>query len=262
MPRLGLGAWKMKDEDETAHAVRTAVSAGYRSIDTASIYGNEESLGRAILQCGLPRDELFITTKLWNKDHSYSSTFTACEDSLRNFGLDYLDLYLIHWPVAQQYQEIWEAFVQLRKEGKVRAIGVSNFQIHHLTELMSTSSVVPAVNQVEFHPWLTQGPLLAFCNKHRIQVEAWSPLMQGHFREIPELAEIAACYSKSVPQIILRWNLQKEVITIPKSVHTDRIIENANIFDFHLHEEHMRCIDALNQDQRFGDDPDHFQFRD
>jgi diketogulonate reductase-like aldo/keto reductase len=262
MPWLGLGVWKSKDGVEVTHAVRTAIDAGYRSIDTAAIYGNEEGVGRAIKECSVPRSELFITTKLWNKGHTYKSTLVACEESLRKLGLDYLDLYLIHWPVGTEYQEQWRAFAQLQKEGKVRSVGVSNFQIHHLKDLISSSSVIPAVNQVELHPLLTQQPLLDFCGEHGIQPVAWSPLMQGHFRELPQLDELAKHYGKSVPQVILRWNLQKGIITIPKSVKKQRMVENADIFDFWLSKEHMLQIDALNENRRFGDDPDQFKFRD
>ncbi|MFB5763232.1 aldo/keto reductase [Paenibacillus medicaginis] len=262
MPWLGLGLWKVKNPDEISRVIRDALTAGYRSVDTAAIYGNEMQVGEAVKRYGLPRRELFLTTKLWNKNATYDGTITACEASLQRLGTDYIDLYLIHWPIQGQYREIWEAFIELQKQGKVRAIGVSNFQIHHLTELMANSSVKPAVNQVEFHPLLTQEPLLAFCKQHQIQMEAWSPLMQGNFRCIPLLSDIASVYGKTVPQIILRWNLQKGVITIPKSSRPERLVENADIFNFHLSQEHMLAIDALNLNQRFGEDPNQFAFRD
>ncbi|MFB5269076.1 aldo/keto reductase [Paenibacillus enshidis] len=262
MPCLGLGLAKIKKTEQIDDIVRNALTTGYRSLDTAEIYGNEMLVGQAVKRYGIPRRELFITTKLWNKNATYDRTIAACELSLQRLGMDYIDLYLIHWPIKGQYQEVWEAFIELQKQGKVRAIGVCSFQIHHLQELLSASNIIPAINQVEFHPLLTQEPLLAFCKKHHIQVEAWSPLMQGNFRFIPKLSEIALLYGKSVPQIILRWNLQKGVITIPKSTRSEHLTENTDIFDFHLSQEHMLAIDALNLNQRFGEDPDQFRFRD
>lgn len=258
MPWLGLGVWKAKDGNEVIHAVQTAIASGYRSIDTAAIYDNEAGVGKAINECGVPRDELFITTKLWNTDHGYKQTVDAFHKSLQKLGLDYLDLYLIHWPVKDKYKETWEAFLELHAQGKVRAIGVSNFQEHHLTELASFSGITPAVNQVELHPLMTQKPLLAFCQNRGIQIEAWSPLMRGQFLEHRLLIELAERHVKSPAQIILRWHLQNHVVSIPKSVTKQRIIENTNIFDFELSAEEMSSINALNQNRRFGADPDSF----
>ncbi|OAB35264.1 glyoxal reductase [Paenibacillus macquariensis subsp. defensor] len=258
MPWLGLGVWKATDGNEVIHAVQTAITAGYRKIDTAAIYDNEIGVGTAIRHCGVPRTELFITTKLWNADQGYRQTLQAFHESLRKLGLDYLDLYLIHWPVKDKYQETWEAFLDLYELGKVRAIGVSNFQDYHLQELLNFSHIIPAVNQVELHPRLTQKPLLAYCKQHGIQLEAWSPLMRGQFLDHPILINLSDLHAKSVAQIILRWNLQNNVVVIPKSVQEHRIIENLNIFDFELSTEDMAAIDTLNQDHRLGADPNNF----
>lgn len=260
MPWLGLGVWKVEEGNEVITSVKSAIAAGYRSIDTAAAYGNEEGVGQAIRECGVPREELFITTKLWNKNQGYESTLKAFDESMKKLGLDYLDLYLIHWPVKDKYRDTWRAFNKLYEGGKVKAIGVSNFQIHHLNDILEDGDVVPAVNQVEYHPRLTQKPLLDFCKKQGIQLEAWSPLMQGKLLDQPELMKIAEKHQKSVTQIILRWDLQNGVVTIPKSVKEHRIIENADIFDFELTTEDMASIDRLNEDQRVGPDPDNFNF--
>ncbi|MBO8163492.1 MAG: aldo/keto reductase [Brevibacillus sp.] len=259
MPWLGLGVWKAKEGDEVKKAVRWALETGYRSIDTAAIYGNESGVGEAIRESGIPRDQLFITTKVWNADQGYETTLKAFEESRKRLGLEYLDLYLVHWPVKGKYKETWKALEKLYKDGYVRAIGVSNFQIHHLQDLMADSEQVPVVNQVEYHPLLTQQPLLSFCREHRIQLEAWSPLMQGNLDQ-PLLDRLADKYGKTPAQIVLRWDLQNEVVTIPKSVTEQRIRENADIFDFTLSDEDMAQISALNQNKRFGPDPDNFDF--
>jgi diketogulonate reductase-like aldo/keto reductase len=260
MPWLGLGVWKVEEGNEVITSVKSAIAAGYRSIDTAAAYGNEEGVGQAIRECGVPREELFITTKLWNKNQGYESTLKAFDESMKKLGLDYLDLYLIHWPVKDKYRDTWRAFNKLYEGGKVKAIGVSNFQIHHLNDILADGDVVPAVNQVEYHPRLTKKPLLDFCKKKGIQLESLSPLMQGKLLDQPELMKIAEKHQKSVTQIILRWDLQNGVVTIPKSVKEHRIIENADIFDFELTTEDMASIDRLNQDQRVGPDPDNFNF--
>ncbi|MEK3738327.1 aldo/keto reductase [Paenibacillus sp. FSL R7-0048] len=259
MPWLGLGVYKTKDGEEVIHAVKTAVELGYRSIDTAAGYNNEEGVGQAIRDCGVARDELFITTKVRNPDQGYESTLKAFEDSRRKLGLDYLDLYLIHWPVAGKYRETWKALIHLQKEGLIKSIGVSNFQVHHLKDIIEDTGVVPVVNQVEFHPLLTQRELLKYANEQGIQLEAWSPLMQGNL-DLPLLNELAEKYGKTPAQIVLRWDLQQGVITIPKSVHADRIKENAGFFDFTLSDEDVKAIEGLNKDHRFGPDPDNFNF--
>lgn len=259
MPWLGLGVYKTNDGDEVIHAVKTAVELGYRSIDTAAGYNNEEGVGQAIRECGVARDELFITTKVRNPDQGYESTLKAFEVSRRKLGLDYIDLYLIHWPVAGKYRETWKALIHLQKEGLIKSIGVSNFQIHHLKDIIEDTGVVPVVNQVEFHPLLTQRELLKYANEQGIQLEAWSPLMQGNL-DLPLLQELAEKYGKTPAQIVLRWDLQQGVITIPKSVNADRIKENAGFFDFTLSDEDVKAIEDLNKDHRFGPDPDNFNF--
>lgn len=264
MPWLGIGVFKVEEGSELVEAIKSAVRHGYRSIDTAAIYGNESSVGQGIREAlhenNLAREELFVTSKVWTVDLGYESTLAAYETSLNKLGLAYLDLYLIHWPVAGKYKDAWRALETLYQQGRVKAIGVSNFQIHHLEDLMKDAEIKPMVNQVEFHPFLTQKELLSFTKKHNIQLEAWSPLMQGQLLDHPVLKEIADKHGKSVAQVILRWDLQHEVITIPKSTKEHRIIENASIFDFELTKDEMDQIDALNQNRRVGPDPDNFDF--
>ncbi|MED4073911.1 aldo/keto reductase [Priestia endophytica] len=256
MPWMGLGVFKVEEGEEVVESVKAALRNGYISIDTAAIYGNEEGVGKAIKESGIPREDLFITTKLWNSEQGYEKTLKAFETSMEKLGLDYLDLYLIHWPGKDKYKDTWKAFEKLYKDGRIRAIGVSNFQVHHLEDLMSEAEVKPMVNQVEFHPHLTQKELLAFCKEQGIALEAWSPLKQGQLLDEPLLKEIAEKYNKSVAQVILRWDLQHGVITIPKSTKEHRIIENADVFDFELSQEEVEKIDSLNQDSRAGSHPD------
>ncbi|GGE29086.1 glyoxal reductase [Pullulanibacillus camelliae] len=256
MPIFGLGVYKVEEGPEVKNAVRAALEAGYRSIDTASFYANEEGVGEAIKEAGVPREELFITTKVWNNQQGYESTLKAFEESRQKLGLEYVDLYLVHWPIKGKYKETWRALETLYKEGKVRAIGVSNFKEHHLDDLLADSEVVPAVNQIELHPRLTQESVRAYCKEKGIKVEAWSPLMRGRLMEEPTLVELARKYNKTPAQIILRWDVQNDIITIPKSVKKDRIIENSAIFDFELTNEEMQRIDRLNQNERTGMDPD------
>ncbi|MFP7298217.1 aldo/keto reductase [Neobacillus niacini] len=260
MPWLGLGVYKVQEGEEALQAVKAAIKAGYRSIDTAALYQNEESVGQAIKESGVPREELFITTKVWNEDQRNDSVLEAFETSIQKLGLDYVDLYLIHWPVKEKYKQTWKVLEQLYKEGRIRAIGVSNFQIHHLEDLQSIAEIKPMVNQVELHPLLAQAELRDYCRKQEIQIEAWAPLGQGRLLEHPVLKEIAAKYNKSTAQVILRWDIQNGIVTIPKSVKESRIIENAAIFDFSLTETDIQKINALNEDKRFGGDPDHFTF--
>lgn len=264
MPWFGLGVFKVAEGPELVNAVKTAIKHGYRSIDTAEIYENEEGVGQAIQEVmketGISREELFITSKVWNADLGYESTIAAYETSLTKLGLDYLDLYLIHWPVEGKYKEAWRAFETLYKEGKVKAIGVSNFHVHHLEELMKDAEINPMVNQVEYHPRLTQNEIKSFCQNHGIQLGAWSPLMQGQLLDNQVLQEIADKYEKSIAQVILRWDLQNGVVTIPKSTKEHRIVENATVFDFVLFEEDVERIDGLNQHVRVGPDPDNFNF--
>lgn len=260
MPWIGLGVFKVQDEEEVVSSIKAALETGYRSIDTAAIYGNEEGVGRAIAESNVPREELFITTKVWNSNHGFESTLAAFDESMEKLGLDYLDLYLIHWPLPHQrkYVETWKALEKLYKDGRVRAIGVSNFKIHHLEDILSKCEIKPMVNQVEYHPRFNQRELHEFCKKNGIQLEAWSPLMQGDLLKEPILVEIANKYNKSTAQVIIRWDLQTEVVTIPKSTKPHRIAENADVFDFELSQEDMDKINALNTDQRMYADPDDF----
>ena len=264
MPWFGLGVFKVEEGPELVNAVKVAIKHGYRSIDTAAIYENEEGVGQGIREglkeAGISREDLFVTSKVWNADLGYESTIAAYEKSLQKLGLEYLDLYLIHWPVEGKYKEAWRALETLYKEGKVKAIGVSNFQIHHLKDLMEDAEVKPMVNQVECHPRLTQKEVQAFCKEQGIQLEAWSPLMQGELLDNEVLQAIATNHGKSVAQVILRWDLQNGIVTIPKSTKEHRIVENSTVFDFELTEEEMNQIDGLNQNHRVGPDPDNFDF--
>lgn len=264
MPWMGLGVFKVEEGTELVEAVKAAVKHGYRSIDTAAVYANETSVGQgireALAETGLKREDLFVTSKVWNADLGYESTLAAYETSLKKLDLEYLDLYLIHWPVAGKYKDAWRALEKLYKDGRVKAIGVSNFQVHHLEDLMNDTEIIPVVNQVEFHPLLNQKELRDFTKKHNIQLEAWSPLMQGELLGHPLLKEIADKYGKSIAQVILRWDLQHGVVTIPKSTKEHRIVENASLFDFELSPEDMDRIDSLNEDRRVGPDPDNFDF--
>ncbi|MBY0206411.1 aldo/keto reductase [Paenibacillus polysaccharolyticus] len=260
MPWLGFGVFKVKDGDEVVSAVKTAIEAGYRSIDTAKVYNNESGVAQGIRESGIAREDLFITTKVWNSDQGYESTLAAFEESMQRLELEYLDLYLIHWPVKGKYKDTWRALEKLYKEGRVRAIGVSNFQTHHLEDLLMDATIKPAVNQVELHPLLTQKELRDYCSTHEIQIEAWSPLGQGNLMEHPLLQDIAAKYGKSPAQVILRWDLQNGIVTIPKSVTPERIHANTELYDFELTAEEIEQINGLNEHKRFGSDPDNFNF--
>lgn len=260
MPWFGLGVFKVKEGSEVVDSVKAAIKNGYKSIDTAAVYQNEEGVGQAIKEAGVPREELFITTKVWNADQGYETTLNAFETSMEKLGLEYLDLYLIHWPVAGKYKETWKALEKLYKDGRVRAIGVSNFHVHHLKDLMADAEIKPMVNQVEYHPHLAQTELLEFCKAEGIQMEAWSPLKQGELLSEPTIVEIAEKHGKSPAQVILRWNLQNGVVTIPKSIKEHRIVENADVFNFELSAEDMDRLNGLNKDERVGPDPDNFDF--
>jgi diketogulonate reductase-like aldo/keto reductase len=246
MPQLGFGVWQVPD-DEAETAVATALEAGYRSIDTAAIYGNEEGTGKAIAASGLPREELFVTTKLWNDDQGYDATLRAFETSLAKLGLEYVDLYLIHWPLPSQdrYVDTYKAFEKLHADGLIRAIGVSNFLPEHLDRLIAETSVVPAVKQIELHPHLQQRA-----------VEAWSPLGQGKgLLEVPAIVAIARKHDRTPAQVVLRWHIQLGNVVIPKSVTPSRIKENIDVLDFSLDDEDLAAISALNEDRRLGPDP-------
>lgn len=260
MPWLGFGVFQVQDGQEVEQAVRWALKAGYRSIDTAAIYGNELGVGKAIQESGVKRDDIFLTTKVWNEDLRKRRTLEAFNDSLERLGTDYVDLCLIHWPVKGCYKDAWKTLEDIYKSGKVKAIGVSNFLVNHLEDILADGHITPAVDQVEFHPYLRQPNLLTFCKKHNIQLEAWSPLMRGKILTVPEILKLADKYQKTSAQIVLRWDLQHGVVTIPKSVHRERIFENIQIFDFELLPEHMALLDQLDQGNRIGPDPDNFEF--
>ncbi len=260
MPYLGLGVWQTRDGEEVINAVKWALEAGYRHIDTAAIYENEAGVGEGIRKSEVPREEVFLVSKVWNSDQGYDATLRAFEASLSKLGTDYLDLYLVHWPVKGRYKETWKALETLYKDKRVRSIGVSNFLKHHLEDLMGRAEIVPMVNQMEFHPYLVQQSLLDFCVEQGIQYEAWSPLMQGNVFDDGTLKEMAERYNKTIAQIVLRWDLQKGVVTIPKSSNKDRILQNGSLFDFELSEKDMGILDRLDRNKRFGPDPDTFDF--
>lgn len=263
MPQLGFGVWQVEDDQATS-AVTKAIEVGYTSIDTAMIYKNEVGVGKAIKEASVPREELFITTKVWNTDQGYENTIKAFEASLERLGLDYVDLYLIHWPTPEfdQYVDTYKALEKLYKDGKVKAIGVCNFEIEHLERLLNECEVVPVLNQVECHPYLAQNELKEFCAKHNIFVEAWSPLDQGGEALQDEVIQkIANSHNKSTAQVILRWHLQNNTIVIPKSVTPSRIEENFNVFDFDLTSDEMNAINELNRNRRKGPHPNEMNVR-
>ncbi|MGO4913077.1 aldo/keto reductase [Leeuwenhoekiella sp. W20_SRS_FM14] len=260
MPYIGLGVYKADDGEEVINAVRWALEAGYRHIDTAKAYDNEKGVGKAIKESKVNRKDIFLTSKVWNDDQGYDSTIQAFNDSLKRLDTDYLDLYLIHWPVEGKYKETWRALEDLYKEGKIKAIGVSNFLKHHLEDLMKDAEIKPMVDQLEFHPWLIQSELQDFCKQNDIQYEAWSPLMQGKAFENETLLELGEKYGKSPAQIVVRWDLQNGVVTIPKSTSKEHIISNSDVFDFELSDLDMKKINALDRDERIGPDPDNFDF--
>ncbi|WP_035532711.1 aldo/keto reductase [Halobacillus kuroshimensis] len=260
IPRVGLGVYKMEDGEEVKQAVQSAVDLGYRHIDTASFYGNEAGVGEGIKACGVPRDELFITTKVWNDEQGYEETLEAFNRSLDKLGVETLDLYLIHWPVLGKFKDTWKALEKLYHEGRVRAIGVCNFMEHHLDELMMDAEVTPMVNQVEFHPALYQEALADYCYQKGIQLEAWAPLARGRYFDAAILKQLAENYQKTPAQVILRWHLQHDVVVIPKSSNPDRQKENFDVFDFDLKSDEMLRIDELHSGDRIGKHPDEFDY--
>ncbi|MFI6574207.1 aldo/keto reductase [Nocardiopsis sp. NPDC050513] len=257
MPQLGFGVWQVSDDD-AQKAVATALEAGYRSIDTAKLYANEAGVGRAVAQAGLPREDLFLTTKLWNDDQGFDRALRAFDASLDRLGTEYVDLYLIHWPTPARglYTETWRALERIRSEGRARSIGVSNFTADHLDRLAAEADVVPAVNQIELHPYLAQNAMRAANAAHGVLTEAWSPLGQGRgLLEDPVLTALADRHGKSAAQVVLRWHLQLGNAVIPKSVTPERIRENIDVFDFELGADDMAAVSSLDRDGRIGPDP-------
>lgn len=262
MPYVGLGVFRLDDLAEAERVVRVALEAGYRHVDTAAVYGNEQAVGRAVRASGVGREELFITTKLWNEDQRSGKVEEAFEMSLRKLEVDYVDLYLIHWPVKEKFVETWAKMEAIYQSGRARAIGVSNFKKHHLETLRARQQVVPAVNQIELHPYLIQQEDLDYCRTQGIQVEAWSPFAANKTGLLQEsvLRQLGEKHRKSPAQIVLRWNYQRGVVVIPKSAHVGRLQENLDIFDFELSASDMEAVSGLNQNRRVGSDPDNFNF--
>lgn len=266
MPLVGYGVFRVPEGEDLAEAVKTAIAKGYRSIDTAQVYRNEESVGRgiraAIEEGMVTREELFITSKVWNDGLSYEETLAAYNSSLEKIGLDYLDLYLVHWPgIDTNYLDVYKALEKIYQDGRVRSIGVSNFHVHHLENLLKETTIVPVINQIEFHPHLTQEKVRAYCTDKGIQVEAWSPLMNGALLEEALIQELASKYGKTPAQIVLRYDVQHNVVTIPKTMTATRMVENLDVFDFALTDGEMAQLDALNDGLRCGPDPEKFNFK-
>ncbi|SDP22300.1 2,5-diketo-D-gluconate reductase A [Nakamurella panacisegetis] len=261
IPQLGFGVFQI-EPSETVAAVRNAFDVGYRHIDTAEMYGNEKEVGQAIAQSGLDRDDIFVTSKLNNNNIGYDAALTAFDQTLEDLGLEKIDLFLIHWPLAtvRNFVDTWKAFEKIYADGRARSIGVSNFQAHHLRRLHEETTVPPAVNQIEVHPYLTQEALRAFDAEHGIATEAWSPIAQGKVLDDPTIVAIAEAHGKSPAQVVLRWHIQHGSIVFPKSVNVDRMKENFEIFDFELNEGDMGSISSLNRDERTGPDPDVFDW--
>jgi diketogulonate reductase-like aldo/keto reductase len=258
MNRLGLGTYRADSGPDVEGEVAAGLQLGYRLVDTAALYANEESVGSVLRASGVPRDELFVTTKLWNTEQGHDKTLTAFDASLSALGLDYVDLYLVHWPLAGLIGETWKAMEEILASGRARAIGVCNFLPHHLERLLESASVVPAVNQFEFHPRLQQPGLTDYCRRHGVTMQAWAPIMRGRVNLIPQLVQIAQRHRKTPAQVSLRWILQQGITTIPKSVHSERIAENADIYDFALSDDEMAIVTALDTGERIGPDPDRY----
>ena len=259
MPVLGLGVWQSENGKETIDAVHWALDAGYRHVDTARIYRNEEAVGKALRSGSVPRDQVWLTTKIWNDDIRQQRTAAALDESLERLQTDYADLVLLHWPVDGSV-EAWNALERAVEAGKVRAIGLSNFMEKDIESIIRGGNVVPAVNQIEYHPYLAQQEAITTSDAHDIAVTAWSPLMQGNFLDEPTFGRIGESYGKTAAQVVLRWCLQNDIIVIPKSTNQGRIRENGDLFDFELSEQDMQEIDALERGKRFGPDPHDFEF--
>ncbi|ALC84406.1 MULTISPECIES: aldo/keto reductase [Bacillaceae] len=260
MPRIGLGVYKMTEPDIALQAITAALDVGYRHIDTASLYANEKEVGEAVRNSSVSREDIFVTTKVWNTDQGYDQTLKAFEKSLELLGLDYIDLYLTHWPVKDTFVDTYRAIERLYEEKLIRATGVSNHHQHHLEAIAAKANVKPMVNQIECHPRLTQFDLREYCAEQGIAVTSWSPLARGGLLNEPSLQRISEKYGKSPAQTIIRWHLQHDLIVIPKSVTPTRIEDNINVFDFELSFEDMKNIDSLNLNERTGADPDNFNF--
>jgi diketogulonate reductase-like aldo/keto reductase len=260
IPWLGLGTWRSSAGDEAYRAVLDSIELGYRHIDTAAFYKNEESVGQAVRDSGVPRGEVFVTTKVWNDALRAGSVAQAVDDSLRKLNLGYIDLMLVHWPVREKHLDAYQELQRQQKAGKLKSIGVSNFLVHHLDDLKKQLNVVPVVNQIEWHVWLQSKPLVERCQRDGIVVEAWSPLMQGKIGEVKELATLATKYGKTPAQVALRWGLQRGLVMIPKSVKRHRIEENAKLFDFALDEADVNLLNSLDRNHRIGPNPDTISF--
>lgn len=258
IPWVGFGVFQTEPGEETHRSVSIALRVGYRAVDTASYYRNEEDVGRAIRDSGLSPEEVYVTTKVWNDEQGYDSTLKAFAASKKRLGIGKVDLYLVHWPVTGRYKDTWRALEKLYRDGEVGAIGVSNFKVHHLEELLEDAEVKPVINQVEFHPFLLQPDLLEYCDRQQIQVEAWSPLTRARFLDNPVIQEVARAHGRSPAQVLIRWDLQHRVVTLPRSTKENHIRENAQVFDFELTGEEMKKLDALDSGTRIGPDPDSF----
>ncbi|MGG0657389.1 aldo/keto reductase [Rummeliibacillus pycnus] len=260
MPRVGLGVYKMDEPEEAFNAIKKALDTGYIAVDTAALYNNEQQVGEALRSSGKKREDIFITSKVWNTDQGYDETLRAFEKTLTTLKTDYLDLYLTHWPVPEKFPDTYRAIERLYDEKLIQATGVSNHEIHHLEKLFATANIKPMVNQIELHPYLSQVELRHFCKENNIVVTAWSPLGRGNVLQDETIKTIGEKYDKSIAQTIIRWHIQSDHIVIPKSVTPSRIEENANVFDFELTNEDMATIDNLNRNERFGSHPDHFKY--
>jgi len=258
MARLGLGTYKSAEGPDVEGEVSYGLERGYRHVDTAALYGNERGVGSALRASGLARDQYTVATKVWNSDQGYEATLKAFDASLERLGLEYVDLYLIHWPMPKHTRDTWRAMEEIHASGRAKAIGVCNFLVHHLEDLLSFADVPPALDQVEHHVRLQQPGLRAFCREHGITLQAWAPIMRGRVCDIPEVVEIAGRHGKTAAQVALRWILQHGVTTIPKSVHRERVAENADVFDFELTTEEMAALDGLDREARIGGHPDQF----